>query len=239
MANGFRTSSPDIQLIEDILQGPGDISQKFFGPGGFEPTGREGGETASEAFLRLFSPTQPRATTGGLDLDKILTALPGLLRQPEAAPKQEIVPRGTLQRAGPVVFETGEGGRQIVRQVTGGFAPGTIGHTIQAMLPQILASLTGGAAGGPTRENLLAPRIGDIEAREQAARNALLNRFAALGRSATGSTTTEALGELGRQAGIARQGAFGDVDTLLANIANARQGNLMSLLQFLFQSGRA
>lgn len=238
MANGFSTSDPNIDLIEAIFQGPADISRKFFGKGGFAPTGREGGATAVEEFFRLFGPTKPGDATGGaaggpataggtMDLDTLIRALQGT------------VPRGTLQKAGPITFETGEGGRQTVRTITGGFAPGTIGATIQSMLPQILASLTGGAAGGPTRESLLAPRIGDIEAREQAARNALLNRFASLGRSAAGSTTTEALGELGRQAGIARQGAFGDVDTLLARIAEGRQGNLQSLLQFLFKSGMA
>ncbi|MGI0015018.1 MAG: hypothetical protein ACREBU_16490 [Nitrososphaera sp.] len=234
MANGFSSSSPGVNLIEAILQGPSDISAKFFGEGGFAPTGREGGETALDAFTRLFAPKRVPATqsTDALGFGGGRTA-----GERTGAPAQQILPAGLFQQAGPITFETMPGGGQRARVITGGFAPGTIGATIQAMLPQILASLTGAGGGGPTREDLLAPRLGDIQSREQAARNAILDRFAALGRSAVGSTTTEALGELGRQAGISRQGAFGDVDRILADIATARQGNLFSLIKFLMGAG--
>lgn len=182
--------------------------------------GAFGGDAAMKALLSMF----PQIMQAGTQARQT-----GMMAQPF--------------QMGPIGFERsfGPGGgfspSTRVRSITGGFAPGTIGATFESMLPRILASLTGagGPGGLPTRESLLDPRLADIEDVFGQQEQALLSRFAGLGRDVTGSVPTEALRRAGTQKVTERQRAMGDVDTLLAQLGIQQQGAAMQRLQAIMQ----
>ena len=132
---------------------------------------------------------------------------------------------------------TGPEGRH-TRVVTGGFAPGSFGATVQDLFKQIAGSF-GKSRGLPSRESLLGPRRGDINDVINQALQGESNRFAGLGRSVSGSVPTQnrAVLEGTRAREINRAG--GDVDTLLAQLGIGQQGfdiqSLVALMNILGQ----
>lgn len=144
---------------------------------------------------------------------------------------------------GPVLWERSQGPGGAfspttrARSVTGGFAPGTVGATFQEMLPRIMQSLfaEGGSFGGPKREDLLNPRLADLDEAFASSEQNILNRFAGLGRDVTGSVPTGALADLGSARGKERSRAMGDVDTLLAQLGIQQQGAATQRLQAIMQ----
>ena len=104
---------------------------------------------------------------------------------------------------------------------------------------QLFALLSGGGGGGPNRADLLDPRLAGIERERGRTERNIRNRAASLGRSGTGSATTELLTDLGAQAGEAGSRARGDVDTLLEELGLARfQAQVPVLQQLLGQFGK-
>jgi hypothetical protein len=179
---------------------------------------------------------------GGDDAMRALMSMMPKLMDAQTNARMSTLPAQFVQ-AGPAMFERsfGPGGGfspgTRLRSVTGGFAPGTIGETFQNMLPRILEGLLGGSGGfgGPSREDLLNPRLADIDKTFGNAEQRMLNRFASMGRSATGSVPQAQMGQMTQQRGLERQRAFGDVDTLLAQLGIQQQSAQMSRFQALMQ----
>jgi len=106
--------------------------------------------------------------------------------------------------------------------------------TLQPILQQLLDQLGfgsgGGAFGGPSRADLLDPRLADIAEQQSQQERRVGQAAASGGRDVSGSVFQNALAQLAGGAQKERQRATGDVDTLLAQLGLGQQGLLQQLL---------
>lgn len=88
----------------------------------------------------------------------------------------------------------------------------------------------GGMFGLPSREDLLNPRLQDIEGERSRAAEQISQTAVSQGRNVSATPFARALAELTGRSTQERQRATGDVDTLLAQLGISQQGLLMQLL---------
>lgn len=153
------------------------------------------------------------------------------------APNARFVSTGDIDRLFTTDPRTGDVNERVL-SIKGGFAPGTLGSSLQELLQNIVRG-TGRFGGGgalPSKEDLLDPRLADINEQVQAAQQQILNRFASLGRSSAGSVTQELLNQLALGGTRERQRATGDVDTLLATLGLNQQTQLQNLITTIVQA---
>jgi len=110
-------------------------------------------------------------------------------------------------------------------------------------LPQLLQTLMGslgfgqGGFGGPSRQDLLDPRLGDIGDVAESQRQQIGSQASAQGRNIASSPFQRALAQVGSGEQRERQRATGDVDTLLAQLGQGQQGIMLQLLQSILGGG--
>ncbi len=107
--------------------------------------------------------------------------------------------------------------------------------TLQPILQQLMQQLGiggqgGGGFGGPSRADLLDPRLADIQEQLTSQERRVGQAAASGGRDVSGSVFQDALAQLAGGAQKERQRATGDVDTLLAQLGLGQQGLLQQLL---------
>lgn len=106
--------------------------------------------------------------------------------------------------------------------------------TLQPILQQLMQQLgigsQGGPFSGPSRSDLLDPRLQDIAEQLGTQQKRVGQAAASGGRDVSGSVFQDALAQLAGGAQKERQRATGDVDTLLAQLGLGQQGLLQQLL---------
>jgi hypothetical protein len=111
--------------------------------------------------------------------------------------------------------------------------------TLQPILQQLMQQLgiggSGGPFGGPSRSDLLDPRLQDIQEQQTRQERRVGQAAASGGRDVSGSVFQDALAQLAGGAQKERQRATGDVDTLLAQLGLGQQGLLQQLLLGILQ----